>query len=253
MFKKIIIGLAILLILMMGIIAFLFFTNNKKRPIGIAGDKAEIVAQKLSRAINKQAWDTTRFVQWTFRGEHDYFWDRQLKLVEVLWDENRVLLDIDNQTGLTYIGNSEISDSEKKEDLLKTAHAHFINDAFWLNAPSMIYNPDVTRSYVELKDGHDGLMVTYNSGGVTPGDSYLWKLNDEGLPTSYQMWVSIIPVGGLEFSWDDWTTLSSGARVAQYHTSKLLDIAITNLKDGQHLGVFNRTENPFSKLNVKKK
>ncbi len=54
------------------------------------------------------------------------------------------------------------------------------------------------RRLVKTKTNKDALLVTYTSGGTTPGDSYLWHLDASGKPESYQMWVSILPIGGLE-------------------------------------------------------
>jgi len=59
--------------------------------------------------------------------------------------------------------------------------------------------------------------VTYTSGGSTPGDSYLWLLEDSGKPRAYKMWTSILPIQGLEASWSDWTTTESGAQLPLGH------------------------------------
>ena len=76
------------------------------------------------------------------------------------------------------------------------------------------------------------MLVEYSSGGVTPGDTYLWILDDDGLPHSWKMWVKIIPIGGIEFSWNEWKTLSTGARVALHHDHKLLKINLSDVKAG---------------------
>ena len=50
---------------------------------------------------------------------------------------------------------------------------------------------------VEL-DG--GIGTSYSSSsGVTPGDSYLWVLDDK-LPTAWRLWVSVVPIPG----WTSW-------------------------------------------------
>ena len=98
------------------------------------------------------------------------------------------------------------------------------------------------------EEGTKSLMVHYGSGGVTPGDSYLWNLDESGLPTSYKMWVSIIPVGGMEFSWENWTTLETGAKIATLHHHKYLDIPITDLKGTAKLEDFGFGEDPFATI-----
>ncbi len=91
-------------------------------------------------------------------------------------------------------------------------------------------------------------MVSYTSGGVTPGDSYLWILDENGLPESWKMWVKIIPVGGMEFTWEKWTELSTGAKVATYHHHKLLDLDISNLKAATSLSAFGLQDDPFQPI-----
>ena len=93
---------------------------------------------------------------------------------------------------------------EKKDQLLEKAWKQFANDSFWLVAPFKIFDPGTERLLVDLEDNKKGLLVTYTSGGVTPGDSYLWILNENNIPIAYKMWVNIIPVGGVEFKWTDW-------------------------------------------------
>ncbi|MGS0527908.1 hypothetical protein ACU8V7_24695 [Zobellia nedashkovskayae] len=93
----------------------------------------------------------------------------------------------------------------------------FNNDSFWLVAPFKVFDSGTQRSLVTLEDGSNALMITYSSGGSTPGDSYLWHLGPNGLPESYQMWVSIIPIGGLKATWDDWKIMESGAFLPTSH------------------------------------
>ena len=61
------------------------------------------------------------------------------------------------------------------------------------------------------------LLVFYENGGSTPGDHYLWYLDTHHRPYKWQMWVSIIPIGGVFSSWSKWKKTKSGAWVAQEH------------------------------------
>jgi len=38
-----------------------------------------------------------------------------------------------------------------------------------------------------------------------------------GFPESYQMWVKIIPIGGLEATWDEWKEFDNGLRLPTSH------------------------------------
>ncbi|MEZ4952350.1 MAG: hypothetical protein R2825_02080 [Saprospiraceae bacterium] len=37
--------------------------------------------------------------------------------------------------------------------------------------------------------------MQYKTGGVTPSDSYVWLLDENGQPTAWKMWVSITSIG----------------------------------------------------------
>lgn len=236
------------IVLFLALALFIFIkASSESMPTGTTGPAADALANKVLTAINKPAWDNTGVVQWTFAGAHDFLWDKQRNLVKVNWDDNEALVVLDETTGKAWKNGKEVTGDEG-DKIVKAAWAHFCNDSFWLNAPAKVFDPGTQRSIVDLPDGKKGLMITYQSGGVTPGDSYLWILDENGLPTSYKMWVSIIPVGGMEFSWDDWTTLPTGAKVATNHTSKVLDIPITNLKAATDLTAFGLSTDPFQPI-----
>ena len=232
------------LILLLGISLWII---HEPKPEGIEGAEAEELAKKMLSAINQPAWDTTGVVQWTFRGTNSYLWDRKRDLVEVKWENFRALLDTDTGKGRVWENQAEL-EGEVKTKMLQKAIALFYNDSFWLNAPAKVFDGGTTQSIVTTDDGKKSLMVHYSSGGVTPGDSYLWNLDESGLPISYKMWVSIIPIGGLEFSWSDWTSLETGAKIATMHHQKYLDIPITDLKGLANLEDMGFDNDPFSPI-----
>ena len=93
-------------------------------------------------------------------------------------------------------------------------------------------------------------MASYTSGGLTPGDSYLWVLDADGTPKAWRIWVNIIPVGGLEFSWDNWQTIPSGAKIATSHKLKTTGtlIPVANIKSAMSLEEYGLKEDPFLPL-----
>lgn len=239
--------LGIFFLVVIIIIAGLFFMYNESKPVGKSGAEADTLAQKMFQAIDKTAWDSTTYVQWTFKGMHSFLWDKDRHFVKVTWDDNEVLLDTKKVTGKAFIAGVAQS-GETADKLVQNAWSFFCNDSFWLNAPAKAFDIGTERSIVELEDGSQGLMVSYTSGGVTPGDSYLWILDENGLPKSWKMWVKIIPIGGMEFSWEKWTDLTTGAKIATFHTSSALDLDISNLKAGIDLNAMGLNDDPFSSL-----
>lgn len=214
---------AIILFLIIGL-TVLFYTNNESLPKGDSNKEADILATKMLEALNYEAYKNTRFLEWSFRGKHFYKWDKKNNLVEVSWDKNKVFLETKNiPNSKVFVNNKQVEDSK----ILKKATDFFNNDSFWLVAPYKVFEKGIERKIVQ-HENKDALMVTYTTGGSTPGDSYLWILDKNYKPIAYKMWVSIIPTGGMEASWNDWTTTQSGAVLPTKHE---LSIGTLNMGD----------------------
>ncbi|MEM7035333.1 MAG: hypothetical protein AAF570_00060 [Bacteroidota bacterium] len=226
-----------------------FFIINKPLPEGKEGPQAEALAKKMLSAVNAEAWAQIPFVRWSYAGGHDFLWDMQRNLVEIKWGggEWRVLANPTAQTGLAYQNGNPLSGEEAAEKVKKGIHL-FWNDSFWFNGFLKVFDPGTTRKYVEREGSQEGLLVTYNSGGTTPGDSYLWLIEADGMPSAYQMWVDIIPFGGLEFSWAGWATFPNGAKYPQIHDSWLKSLQITNIKSGNSLMEMGHNTDIFSEI-----
>jgi hypothetical protein len=247
--KKVLKIIGYLLLALIGLGAAAYFKYNEKRPVGIKGEKAEVLAQKMMQAVNKSAWDSTRFVSWTSRGGNTLLWDKTRNFVQVEWKNTTVLLNANTQTGKVWENQTEVTDPKKIAELTKKAYKSFINDAFWLNPIVKFYDDGVVRSIVTLADGREGLLVSYTTGGVTPGDAYLWLSDANGVPTAWQLWVSVIPIGGLEFSWENWVTLPTGAKVSTMHKTKSgMEITELNVKSGANLTELGVKNDLFSVL-----
>ncbi|WP_442266851.1 hypothetical protein ACSIGC_03880 [Tenacibaculum sp. ZS6-P6] len=211
--KKLLKFIGILLLLIIGVLTFLYFKYNEALPTGKQGEEADALANKMLIALQHEAFENTEIIEWSFIGKHFYKWYKQEDKVEVSWEKNKVVLDTKNPD------KSEIFvDGQKSDDktLIKKAEAFFNNDSFWLIAPHKVFDNGVERRIVKHND-KDALLVTYTSGGTTPGDSYLWILNDYGFPTHFKMWTQIIPIGGLGASWNDWTTTESDLQLPTKH------------------------------------
>ncbi|MEL7146473.1 MAG: hypothetical protein AAFO69_08910 [Bacteroidota bacterium] len=195
MIKKI--GIA-LLVIIVGF-AVTLWVISEPRPEGKPGPEADMLARKMLKALNEPAYDSAKVLKWSFKGLHQYSWNKANDRVEVVWDDLKVDLDLKTESGVVYQNGTQ----KNNEGEVAKALMYFYNDSFWLVAPYKLFDDGVQRSIVNTEEG-DALLVRYTTGGATPGDSYLWFLDEKGFPVKYKMWVSIIPVGGLEFTWEGW-------------------------------------------------
>lgn len=209
---------------------FLYLKYDEDLPVGKPGEKAELLATKMLSALDYEAYQSTNYLEWTFKNRHHFKWNKKENYCEVYWKNYRVHLNFKSIDKSEAFENDINIKGEEANELIEKATKLFNNDSFWLVAPYKIFDPGTQRSVVKLDNGKLALLVTYTSGGTTPGDSYLWHLDPTGKPTSFQMWVDILPIGGLEATWDQWTTTESGAQLPTFHQFMFFGLEITDVK-----------------------
>lgn len=209
---------------------FLHLKYNEDLPFGKQGLDADKLAIRMLDALNYEAYKATDYLEWTFKNRHHYKWYKSENRCEVYWKNYSVDLFLnDTSKSKAYHGETLLSGEQATETIQK-ATDYFNNDSFWLVAPYKVFDEGVERRIVTTKDNKQSLLITYTSGGSTPGDSYLWHFDDNGKPTHYQMWVSILPINGLEASWSDWTTTESGAQLPTFHKLLFLGLEMGEVK-----------------------
>lgn len=208
-------GIGLVTLLIISVLVYLFVDESV--PDGTSGQEAEQLADEMLKALNKPGFDTIAMIKFTYPGGHSYEWNRDENKVRVQWEGNDVFLDLNKST-------------EEFSSLEYLGYEYFINDSFWLIAPFKVRDSGVVRSAVKIKEGR-GLLVTYTTGGVTPGDSYLWILDDRGFPKSWKLWTSNVPLGGLKFKWGGWVE-KEGVWFSTFHPSMVVDLEITELEIG---------------------
>lgn len=209
-------------------------------------DTADDVARAIEKAIHKSDWDQTKWIHWVFPGPREHLYDKERNYAEVRWGDFRTLIDVDTQDGVVYKNGKAVMGQER-DSLLNKAWSAFINDLFWLNAPAKLFDDGTKRTLVECGD-KTCLKVEYTSGGVTPGDHYIWHYNDEYLPTAYEMYVSVISTPGVKSTWEGWITLASGARISTIHQTGKRTMEMKDVKSGTSYQDFGRAEDPFQVL-----
>ncbi|MEM0998867.1 MAG: hypothetical protein AAGN35_17545 [Bacteroidota bacterium] len=241
---RVFLGIVFFLVVAGGV---LFFVMNKSLPEGQEGPEAERLADKMLTAVNAEAWEEVKFIEWDFPRGHHLFWDRERHLGEVKWDGYRVLVDPNTLRGIAYSGTEKLTGEEQQAKVDKAMQL-FWNDSFWLMGFLKVRDPGTTRKLVITEEGEEALLVTYATGGVTPGDSYLWLLDPSGRPRAWQMWVNIVPIGGAEFTWEDWYALPNGAMVAPTHANPLFNVDLLDIKIGNSLSEMGRSTDIFAEL-----
>lgn len=209
---------------------FMYLKYDTPLPEGKQGPEADQLATKMLKSLNETAYHNTDYLEWTFKGIHHYKWYKSEASCEVTWDDFTVILDLkDHDNSKVFVAGTEYSGIEK-HDYIHKAEDYFNNDSFWLVAPYKVFDSGVERRLVVTEEGQEALLVTYTSGGTTPGDSYLWHLDANDKPKSYQMWVSILPIDGLEASWEGWITTESGAQLPTFHKLLFLSLDMGDVK-----------------------
>lgn len=209
---------------------FMYLKCNEDLPTGKLGTDADKLATKMLKALDEDAYLNTDYLEWTFKGRHHYKWYKTDNTCEVYWDDISVILDFENpNNSKVFVLEQEYNGIEKQDYILKATN-YFNNDSFWLVAPYKVFDKGVERRLVKTENNKNALLVTYKSGGTTPGDSYLWHLGENGKPKSFQMWVDILPIDGLEATWENWITTETGAQLPTFHKLLILGIEISDVK-----------------------
>lgn len=215
-------------------------------PEGEEGIEAESLTDLILRDINYQAWLNTGAIEWTFRETRNHLWDRERHLARLEWNNCISWIDLSTKLGKIKCGKYFLSSTEAKEKI-DEAWELWANDSFWLNPLAKLRDEGTIRKIIPTPHSSPSLLVTYQGGGITPGDSYLWETDSTGRVLNCQMWVQVLPLGGIRFTWDDWITLSTGARISSTHKG-FVSVNLTNIKAAHSLKFLYPNEDPFTYL-----
>ena len=220
------IGKWVLILAIVFVLVFtgIYFYLSESIPKGEEGARVEELVDNMLSSLNDDGYRKLNSISWTFRDSHHYLWDKKENSVSVTFDRASVRLNFGT-------GNHEvISSSNANEDsLIQVAISYFYNDSFWLVAPFKIRDAGTSRKYVETDDGA-GILVNYSSGGVTPGDSYLWVLDENFRPKYWRLWTSNVPIPGMKFGWSNWKQYQGVWFSSEHQGPGPLAIDITNLE-----------------------
>ena len=235
--------------LILGVIAFVAVkVMSEKMPEASPSLEADALADTVMNSLGKAAFDTIPYLSWEFfRPGQKYFWDKRQNNAVIEWEDNKVIMDLDSQAARSYVAGvaQEGADHEK---LKQKAWSNWCNDSFWLIAPFKMKDRGTVRKLVSIENSDNrGLLVEYVSGGVTPGDSYLWEIGSDNRPVSWKMWTQILPVKGMMSPWDGWEN-HMGAQLSTKHAILGKEVTMKDVKAGNDWSDFGYKTDPFSEL-----
>jgi hypothetical protein len=217
---------------------------------GVPGADADALAHRMERAVDAEAWARTGAVRFVFRGETRHLWDkaRGLDRVELLARDEVILLDVGKKSGRAWRKGQEVTEPAARQKLVDKAYQRFCNDTFWFNPIVKLFDEGVTRTRVVDERG-ESLIIHYASGGVTPGDTYHWLVGPGDLPRAWRMFVKILRIKGLETSYEDWTTLPTGAKVSRLRRAfGLTAVRFTEVAGAATLAELTPGADPFAAI-----
>jgi hypothetical protein len=229
------------------IIAFYFFFNDKI-PMGSDPVFAQEQVTKMHKALNKSAWNSTRYIAWMTNNSRHYLWDKKNGFVQIRWKGYRVLFHQTSNASKVYNGDVEVTDENKKAKLVKLAKKKFRTDSYWFSAPYLVNEYQLTKDMVLLpEESKRSLCVRFPSSHTFRDDEvYVYRLDEKFFPTSWKMWTNNFLIGGLETEWLNWKKSETGFYYPTKHRRELGgDIDIQHFKAGKNLTAIGINKNPF--------
>jgi hypothetical protein len=169
-----------------------------------AGDA--LANEMLTALGGAQAWADIASVSFAFKasfagieaGRRRHDWDKARGLLRVTSGEGEdavvTYLDLWDRGGVAHDGTRALS-GDALQKRLDTAWAHFVNDSYWFIAPFKVFDEGAVRARIE-----DKLRITFEGGvGLTPGDAYLYDLDERRRPKAWSFLLESGLSGTMEF------------------------------------------------------
>ncbi len=143
----------------------------------IADAKADAVAAQVMQALGGQAaWDSTRYLRFTFAGRRTHTWDRSTgrHRVEGKSRDGKSFVILENlgtHQGRAWVDGKEAAGDELKK-MLETGYGTWVNDTYWLLMPYKLKDPGVHLAYAGEDTiggkAYDKLALSFDHVGLDP-------------------------------------------------------------------------------------
>ena len=146
-----------------------------------ASDEVAIaIADEVMEAMGgRQAWESSRYIGWTFFGRRSHLWDKEggMNRMVVPSDSLSVIVDLKTKTGTVTRGGVKMTNPDSVATYVEQAYRSWINDSYWLVMPFKLKDSGVTLKMVGQDTTTKGvqadvLELTFADVGVTPDNKY---------------------------------------------------------------------------------
>lgn len=155
--------------------------------------KADSVAWQAYTFAGGPAWERVPYLRFEFAVEREgvrqpaarHTWNRQTGAYRLAVNAGPdsafvYLFDVNTRDGQAFL-NGELLSAEAAAPRLEEAYKRFINDTYWLTAPTKLFDPGVTRTFVPDSSTAevDVIRLSFEGVGLTPEDQYWLAIERE--------------------------------------------------------------------------
>jgi len=194
--------------------AWLVMMRGSQPTEGAEGEAADSYARMIQSAVNRADWSRTGVINWSLF-QRKYLWDLRRGLVRVKTPEYVVYFNTTRKYQLATTLKGKPIKGALGDELIDEAYSNWLRDRFILEPTQSFFDAGVRRFIVGKDTKEESLFVNYSAGGVTPGDSYQWRVNSKGIPEGVRVWSDQLSIfKGVEIRFSGWRNLKTGLRVS---------------------------------------
>jgi len=229
-------------------VGWLFLMKGPQPTEGAEGEQADSYARMIQSAVNRQAWTRTGVISWSIF-QRQYLWDLRRGLVRVKTPEYIVYFSVSRKyQAATTLRGKKIAGG-LGDQIIEEGYRFWLRDRFILEPTQSFFDEGVRRFLVSKDTKEESLFINYTTGGVSPGDSYQWRVNSKGMPQGVRVWSEEMSfLKGVEILLSGWKKLDTGLKVATKRTFGPMTIEIQVQADFSLKQMMGNKKDPFTPL-----
>lgn len=207
---------------------------------GGSDKKAMELADKTMDAMGgRKAWDAARTIHWTIFGR-THTWDKWTGDYRLEADTTLVIMNINTKAGRVWEKGKEVTDTAKRDEILKDGMSIWINDSYWLLMPYKLKDSGVTLHYIgedKTQDGRaaDKIQLTFANVGDTPENKYwVWIDKESAMVTQWAYFKSAADeTPKFTLPWQSWTPMDGVKMSTSRGKVEVTNLAVSSTADAK--------------------